>query len=185
MDAIIISGMAASGKTSVSKILAERLNVPLVGGGDILKEMAVERGYKPGGADWWDTPDGLKFLKERETNPDFDRETDRRLHEKIKKGNIVITSWSVPWLFQEGFKVWLNASSEARAECMAKRDNTDMKESKHVVGERDRENHKLYMELYHINLGKDTSPFQLVIETEKRTPEEIAGIIIKEHAKKV
>ena len=37
MDAIIISGMAASGKTSVSKILAERLKVPLVGGGTLLR----------------------------------------------------------------------------------------------------------------------------------------------------
>lgn len=185
MDAIIISGMAASGKTSVSKILAERLKVPLVGGGDILKEMAVERGYRPGGSDWWDMPEGLKFLKERETNPDFDRETDRRLHEKIKRGNIVITSWAVPWLFKEGFKVWLNASTTTRAERMAKRDDTDMKESKQVVSERDRENHKLYMELYHINLGNDTSPFNLVIETDRRTPEEVAEIIIKEHAKKV
>jgi cytidylate kinase len=33
-------GMPAVGKTTVAKLLAKELKVPLVGGGDILKEIA-------------------------------------------------------------------------------------------------------------------------------------------------
>jgi len=51
LKAIIISGMPAVGKTTVSRQVAEKLNIPMVGGGDVLKEMAVEEGYSPGGED--------------------------------------------------------------------------------------------------------------------------------------
>ncbi len=49
MEAIIVSGMPAVGKTTVSKLLADALGLRVVGGGDVLKEMAAEEGYKPGG----------------------------------------------------------------------------------------------------------------------------------------
>ena len=53
MKAIIISGMPAVGKTTVSHKVARELGTPMVGGGDVLKEMAVVEGYTPGGEDWW------------------------------------------------------------------------------------------------------------------------------------
>ena len=42
----------------------------LVGGGDILKEIAHEEGYNATGDDWWDTAEGMKFLKERRRVPE-------------------------------------------------------------------------------------------------------------------
>ena len=42
MNAIIVSGMPAVGKTTVSKLLGDALGLKVVGGGDVLKEMAAE-----------------------------------------------------------------------------------------------------------------------------------------------
>ena len=107
MEAIVLSGMPAAGKTTVAEIISKRKNFKVLGGGDVLKEMAESRGYKVTGKDWWDTEEGAKFLKERETNPNFDKEVDRRMREKIIAGNIVVTSYTAPWITDAGFKVWL------------------------------------------------------------------------------
>ena len=84
LKAIIISGMPAVGKTTVSRHVANELGLKVVGGGDVLKEMAIEEGYRPGGDDWWDTQDGMKFLAERNHESGFDKEVDRRLREKVE-----------------------------------------------------------------------------------------------------
>ncbi|MEM3839501.1 MAG: cytidylate kinase family protein [Candidatus Micrarchaeaceae archaeon] len=179
MKAIIISGMPAAGKTTVAWILSGKLGLPVIGGGEILKEMAIDRGYKPGGESWWDTPDGIKFLKERETNPNFDKEVDSRLAEKIRKGNIVVTSYTAPWISKDGFKVWLDAGEEKRAERMAKRDGFDIKQTMHTTKIRDDENYKLYKKLYNMEFGKDKSPFDMVINTDNINAGQVAELIIK------
>ena len=179
MEAIVISGFPAAGKTTIASIIAKKLSIPFIGGGDILKEMAEERGYKPAGNDWWDTPDGIRFLKERERNSEFDKEADIKMEKKIRDGDIVVTSYTAPWLFKEGFKVWLDASKEKRTERMGKRDGTDIEKTSKIVSLREHENHKLYMSLYKIDFGVDKKPFNLIIDTNKTSPEEIADIIIK------
>lgn len=179
MKAIIISGQAASGKTTLAELLSEKLKLPVIGGGDILKEMAVDRGYKPGGNNWWDSNDGIKFLKERETNSDFDKEVDRRLLQKIHHGNIVVTSWTTPWISTEGFKIWLNADTKHRAQRMAKRDSSEPGETLAAMKIRDEENYKLYKNLYNIEFGRDKTPFDMVIDTDKISATEVAEMVIK------
>lgn len=179
MDAIIISGMPAVGKTTVSKIVADSLGLKVVGGGDVLKEMAVEEGYRPGGEDWWDTEEGMKFLKERKKSSDFDEEVDRRLLEKAKNRNIVITSYPLPWLSDRGLKVWLSGSVGSRAKRMAKRDHSDEEKCREVLAVRDSENYKLYKKIYGIEFGKDLTPFALVVETDSIKEEKVASIVLR------
>ena len=176
--------MSAAGKTTVSRILAKRLGVEAIGGGEILREMARERGYNPTGDDWWDTEEGMKFLKEREADPEFDKEVDSRLRAKIKAGNIIITSYTAPWIVNGGFKVWLSATTGTRTERMARRDKLTIEKTKGIVKVRDIENRKLYKELYGINLDNDTSPFDLIIDTNDKDPEQIAEIILAEQERR-
>ena len=63
---IVLSGPPAVGKTTVAKGLAERFSLKYLSGGDVLKEMARVEGFDPTGDDWWDTEDGMMFLKKRE-----------------------------------------------------------------------------------------------------------------------
>lgn len=179
MEAIIISGKSAAGKTTVAQIIAAKLRIKTIGGGDILRELALERGYKPTGVEWWDTPDGIKFLRERKGNPDFDKEADRILAKKIKAGDIVVTSYTAAWIFKEGFKVWLDGSKKTRAARMRKRDKTGQAESMKVVKIRDEDNFSVYKKLYNIDFGTDKTPFDLVIDTNSKTPEEISEMILK------
>jgi len=179
LKAIIISGMPAVGKTTVSRQVAEALKIPMVGGGDVLKEMAVEEGYTPGGEDWWDRGEGMKFLKARKKSSDFDREVDARLIDKAKKGNVVITSYPVPWLTDAGVKVWLSGSVKSRAARMARRDVLPVSKCREVLSVRDVENYKLYKKIYGIEFGRDLKPFDLVVETDAIDESRVAEIVIR------
>lgn len=178
MKAIIISGMPAVGKTTVSRKVAEALGTPMVGGGDVLKEMAVEEGYTPGGEDWWDKGDGMRFLQERKRSPDFDKEVDARLIKKARQGGVVITSYPVPWLTTDGVKVWLSGSVKSRATRMSKRDGMPVSKCRSILSVRDKENYKLYRKIYGIEFGKDLNPFDLVVETDDIDEGRVAEIVI-------
>ncbi|MGD0477008.1 MAG: AAA family ATPase [Nitrososphaerales archaeon] len=178
MEAIIISGMPAVGKTTVSKAVSEALGISMVGGGDVLKEMAVEEGYSSGGGDWWDTTDGISFLKEREKSSGFDREVDSRLLQKAKRGDVVITSYPLPWLAEKGLKVWLAGSAMSRARRMAKRDRMAVSQCLKVLSIRDSENYKLYKRIYGIEFGKDLKPFDLVVDTDSINELKVAEIVL-------
>jgi CMP/dCMP kinase len=179
LRAIIISGMPAVGKTTVSRKVADALGIPMVGGGDVLKEMAVEEGYIPGGEDWWDKGEGMKFLQQRKKSSGFDREVDARLLQKAKKGDVVITSYPVPWLTKDGLKVWLAGSVKSRAARMSHRDSLPLSKCREVLSIRDSENFKLYKKIYGIDFGKDLKPFDLVVETDTIDEEKVAKIVIE------
>ena len=179
MRAIIVSGMPAVGKTTVSRLVADSLGVPMVGGGDVLKEMAVEEGYTPGGEDWWDTGEGMKFLMERKRTSGFDKEVDTRLLKKAAKGNVVITSYPIPWLTSDGIKVWLSGDVKRRAARMSRRDQLPVSKCRDVLSVRDRENFGLYKKLYSIDFGKDLEPFDLVVDTNTIDESRVAEIVVR------
>ena len=107
---IVISGPPAVGKTTVAKGLAKEFNLQYLSGGDVLKEMAKEQGFDSDGDDWWDTKEGLKFLNQREQNSEFDKNLDKKLTDLFKQGGMVITSYTLPWLIEDGIKIWLEGS---------------------------------------------------------------------------
>jgi len=180
MKAIILCGMPAVGKTTVAKIIASRLGLKLIGGGDILKEIALEEGYNAVGDDWWDTADGMKFMKERAGSSEFDKEVDRRLLARAKKGDVVMTSYTLPWLAKDGIKVWLSGNRRSRAERMAKRDSSSAEESAKVIDARDQKNYELYKKLYGIRFGRDLSPFSVVVGTDGVPAPEVAESVLKQ-----
>jgi CMP/dCMP kinase len=171
--------MPAVGKTTVARLLAKKMKVSHIGGGDILKEIAREEGYDASGRDWWDTEEGMRFMKERQGSPEFDKEVDRRLLEKTKKGDVVITSYTLPWLAKDGIKVWLSGTDESRAERMAKRDGTKPEEAARVIKARDSKNFALYKNLYGIRFGKDLAPFDLVVGTDGVPASKVAALVLR------
>jgi CMP/dCMP kinase len=180
MKTIILCGMPAVGKTTVAKIISSKLSLRLIGGGDVLKEIALEEGYNAVGDDWWDTKEGMKFMEERAGSPEFDKEVDRRLLARAKKGGVVMTSYTLPWLSKDGVKVWLSGTKRSRAERMAKRDSTSPEECAKVIEERDRENYALYKKLYGIRFGKDLSPFTIVVGTDGVPAAEVADSVLSQ-----
>ena len=112
---ICISGLAGTGKSTLSKKLAKKYRLRYYSGGDVLKELAKQEGYDVSVQGWWESPQGLKFLNERVNDPKFDKEVDDKLLEYAQQGNVLLDSWTMPWLLEAGFKIWLEASFERRA----------------------------------------------------------------------
>ena len=88
---IVISGSAAVGKTTLAEELAKEFNFTVYNGGDILKNIARERGYHVTEKDWWDTPEAIKFMEERKNDTSFDVAVDKMLLKIAGRGKAVIT----------------------------------------------------------------------------------------------
>ena len=170
---ICISGLPGCGKSTVAKKLAQKYRLKYISGGDALKELAVEAGFKPSGEDWWETEEGRRFLNKRLEDPDFDKRVDEKLIEAARQGNVILDSWTMPWLFNEGFKIWLDASLEVRASRAAKRDKISLDEAKKLIMEREEKTKEIYRRLYGFKLGEDFSPFHIILDTDKLDADEV------------
>ena len=174
---IVVSGPPAIGKTTVAKGLAKEFNLNYLSGGDILKELASEEGFSSSGDDWWDTEDGMKFLNQRKKNPEFDKKVDTKLIELFEKGNVVITSYTLPWLIDDGIKLWLDGSAKNSAKRMQNRDNMDEFSALEVVNKRFNENKLIYKNLYNFEFGDDLSVFDKIIQTDEKNADEVLEIV--------
>ena len=154
------------GKTTIAKGIAEEFGLTHLSGGDILKELAEEEGFKTGGDDWWDTQEGMNFLNQRQENSEFDKKVDDKLKKHFLDGNVVITSYTLPWLVEGGVKIWLEGSKENSAQRMTTRDNMSKDNALEIVQKRYQENKKIYKALYGFEFGEDLSVFDKVIETD-------------------
>jgi len=162
----VISGPPAVGKTTVAKGLADEFNLTYLSGGDVLKELAREEGFIVDGDDWWDTDEGMKFLAQRESNSEFDKKVDKKLIDLFKNGGMVITSYTLPWLVDDGIKIWLDGSHDSSSKRMQNRDNMSPKEAYVVTKERYDKNKALYKKLYDFDFGEDVSVFDTIIDTD-------------------
>ena len=174
---ICISGMAGTGKSTLSKELAKKYKLRYYSGGDALKALAAEEGYDSSTRGWWESPEGLNFLEKREKNLKFDKAVDDKLVEYAKHGNVLLDSWTMPWLLKTGFKIWLVASVEKRAERIAERDKMPLKEALEVLREKEARTKTIYKKLYGFTLGEDFEPFNLVLDTNALNAEEVFQVL--------
>lgn len=163
---VVISGSAAVGKTTLAHALAKEFGFKSYNGGDILKEIARQEGYVISGNDWWDTVEAIGFMKERKKNPVFDKQVDEKLINIAKKGSVIITSHTLPWLATESITFWLSASQEKRSERMSQRDKITVTDALRIVKMRDRENKKIYKKIYGSDFGDSLEVFDFMINTE-------------------
>ena len=170
---IVISGPPAVGKTTVARALADEFDMEHISGGDVLKDMAKSAGYDSGGADWWDTEPGIQFLKVRQADGSFDREVDQRLIQFLREGNKVITSYTLPWLVDDGIKIWLSGSHRSSAARMRVRDNMDLQEAMKITKQRFDANKIFYKKLYDIDFGDDLSVFHAKIDTDQMSAQSV------------
>lgn len=175
---ICICGMAGSGKSTVAKKLAEKYGLKYCSGGDALKALAMEKGYKPLERGWWESREGLSFLENREKNPEFDRMVDQKLLEIAEQGNVILDSWTMPWLLKKGFKIWLEASPRKRAERVAKRDGISIKKALEALRNKEEKTKAIYRKLYGFRLGEDFTPFQLILDVDNLTAEEVFQTLV-------
>ena len=164
---VVISGWPAVGKTTIAENIAKDFDLKLWNGGDILKMMAYERGYSSSlNHDWWDTEEAIAFMKQRNSDPNFDREVDNRLIGLVNGGNVVITSYTLPWISDATVNFWLRGSVDNRAKRLAMRDKISIPEAKRIVQRRDNENKLIYKRIYDFSFGENLDVFDFALNTD-------------------
>ena len=183
---VIVSGFAGSGKSSLADSLGKKLGLRVVHASALLREMkskgmkALEKGSAEKIKDWWESAEAKKFMKQRKEDPSLDLALDEKLIEIAEKGNIILDSWTMPYLFKgKAFKIWLNASAETRAERVSKRDGLDFKGVLAKIRARDSETKALYQRLYNFSMGENLELFALVLSTDTMPQEEVLEKVLR------
>ncbi|TSA17614.1 MAG: cytidylate kinase [Nitrosopumilales archaeon] len=176
LKSVIISGPPAIGKTTVSKGLAKEFDLKYLSGGDVLKELGEEQGFKTERDDFWDTSFGMKFLNMRKINPEFDKKVDEKLKKLFLEGGKIITSYTLPWLVEDGMKIWLAGSQENSAKRMTVRDGVSFEVALEIVKKRYEENKMIYKKLYGFDFGDDLTVFDIIINTDNLSADEVLSV---------
>lgn len=169
--------MTGCGKSTAAKRLAGNYGLKYYSGGGALKALAIEAGYKPLKKGWWESNEGSRFLLQRSQDSNFDRKIDEKLIEAAKQGDVVLDSWTMPWLLKDGFKVWLECSEEVRARRLAKRNGLSFQDALKALRNKEEKTKQIYRELYGFSLGEDFSPFNLILDCNKLSAREVLDTI--------
>lgn len=175
---ITLSGNPGSGKSTVAKILLNKLGFERVYAGGIMREMAKERGITL-----------EEFLYNLKTNQDLEKEVDHRVGEEAKKlaeqGKDVIVEGRVQFhLIPKSVKIYVKVSSEEGArrilkdlgdEETAKQRNQEMVANLQEMisnnEQREAKDAERYMKLYGIDHRKENQ-YDFVVDTTSISAEE-------------
>ncbi len=170
---ITISGMPGSGKTTVGKLLAEKLGYSFYSMGDLKGSMAMNRGIT------------IYELEEAaKTDPTIDRGVDE-LQREIgrKEDNVIMESWMGFHFIPHSFKVFLTVDTAIAGERIWKNPRPDeppMKsadEARRMLEYRFKTFEERMKKYYNIN-RTDLSQFDLVLDSTNLTPEETTEKIL-------
>ncbi len=155
MGVIAISGQVASGKTTVARLLADKLSYRFISIGELFRKAAAERGL---------TLMQLHELAERDHS--IDLHVDQVSIEEAKKGRVVIEGHLAAWIIKDyaDVRVYLKADMMSRAGRLARREGISINDAINEIKTREESNRRRYMAIYSINVN-DLSIFDLVVDT--------------------
>ncbi|MBW3023312.1 (d)CMP kinase [Candidatus Woesearchaeota archaeon] len=171
---ITITGRGGVGKSTIAKLLAEKLNIKHYSVGDFRREIAEKRRI---------TLEQLN--KEDEQTFESDKLADEWQRKLGKEeDNFVIDGRLTAYFIPNSIKILLNVKPEVGAERVFEyRKNSAVESYKSVeevmkkLKERDESDRKRYKSLY--NVEYDNMDFDLVIDTTDKTPEQIVKEIVE------
>jgi len=162
---IAISGKSGSGNTSVSTMVANKMNYILVN--YTFRQLADKNGIT-----------FEEMLEKAINDSSFDKQLDQEQIKLASTGNCVLGSRLAIWLMKnKAYTVYLNAKKETRIRNILKREKTSYEDIEEFTLKRDRNDHERYLKLYGIN-NDDYEFADLIIETDDLSIEEIAEKII-------
>lgn len=171
MVTITISGTPGSGKSTVAELLKEKTGMKYVYSGMIFRDLAKK--YKM-------TLE--EFGKYCENNSQVDKELDNRQLEILKKGDVILEGRLAGWLAYRNnisaIKVMIDTDINTRAERIVKREKGDANIRKKEIIKREKSEALRYKKYYNIDL-KDTSIYDVVVDSTDKTPDEIVDSIIE------
>jgi cytidylate kinase len=171
MTTITISGLPGTGKTTVAKLLEERLGLRYVYSGELFREMAKKQGMSL-----------EEFGAYCEKHREIDEELDRFQLEVLRKGNVILEGRISGWLAYRNnipaIKVLLETDIGVRASRIVKREQGEIEKRKKEILRREKSEATRYKKYYDIDVY-DTSIYDVIVDVSNKTPEEITEIILK------
>ncbi len=171
-DKISLAGDLGSGKSTVSKILIDRLGAEYYSTGSIVRAIAERMGMTV-----------VELNRYMETHPEIDTEIDDGLRALAQDPRLLIIDSRMAWHFTPGtFKVYMSTDIEVSATriMLANRKGEHALSLEQTVLDtraRRESEKKRYSEYYGVDIT-DLSNYDLIVDTTYATPEQIAEAII-------
>ena len=171
---ITISGKAGSGKSTVARLLSEKLSLKHYSIGDLMRAIAHEKNLSL-----------LELNKLAETDKSIDLELDNKLKELGKtKDNFVVDGRLAAFFIPNAkVKVFLDTEDKVRAERILKdkrqqEKSKDLDEMIAVIRKREESEKKRYKQYYGADYF-DEKLYNFVIDTTNLTPNKVVEKIIE------
>jgi len=171
---ITITGDLGSGKSAVSRILCERTGFQYISTGRIQRQLAQELGI-----------DTLEMNRRADTDPSIDERIDGIFVDLGKNQDSYVVDSRMAWFFlPESFKVYLKTDIHVAVDRILGDPNRnseqydDRDEAIRKITARKQSENERFLTKYGADCS-DLANFNLVVDTTKRTPEEVAALIIK------
>ena len=163
---IAISGHSGCGNTTATSNVGKALKLTVVN--YTFRDLAKDLGM---------SFDDLH--REAPNNFIYDYMTDLKLIRSALTEGVIVGSRLAAWLTNADLRIWLQASLEARAFRINRRETEKSSSYEAVLYKtlkRDEQNRKRYLQLYGIDIT-DHSDFDITINTEKLTAEQVSSLI--------
>jgi len=168
---VTISGLPGSGKTTVARLVARTLGLEHVYAGNIFRRQAEAKGLSL-----------EEYLRRAEQDSSIDRELDRQMEARAARGDAVLEGRLAAFMADRAgipaLRVFLAASEAVRAARIREREGGAAAERLREIQAREASDHRRYLDLYGVDYH-DLARYDLVMETDRGTPEEIAQAIVE------
>jgi cytidylate kinase len=171
MTIVTIGGLPGSGKTTVAKILAEKLRLEYVNAGDIFRNLAAKKGLTL-----------EEFGIFAENNPSVDQTIDKKIVEIAKKDNVILEGRLAGVMCDrntiKAIKVWLEAPLKVRAQRVAERESKTFETALAEIQVREKSEWDRYYQIYNIDLN-DLTIYNMVLDSAPITAQEVADTVVR------
>ncbi|MBA7619176.1 MAG: AAA family ATPase [Candidatus Lokiarchaeota archaeon] len=169
---LTISGLHGTGKSTIAKLITEKLGLQYYSTGQAFRDLAQEMNMTL-----------EKFSEYAEKNPEIDKELDSKIIGIARKGNIIIDSQLSGYILKSiaDFKILLICPLEIRIKRMAERDNVNYKLKLRETEIREKSELERFKHLYNIDLSDQEEIqdlYDLIIDTENLTIEDVLEKIL-------
>ncbi len=176
---ISLSGQLGSGKSTVGKLLAQKLGYTFYSTGNAQRKIAAERGITT-----------LELNKLSMTDTSIDKQIDSVFKNLVRQEeNFVVDSRLAFFFIPSSLKVKLNVQTKVAAERIfndpsrsEEKKYTSIKEAEQSLLDRRALEVERFKTLYHVDIDNEAN-FDFIIDTTDKTPQEIVDLIIEKFYK--